>query len=464
MQCTPFFQMDIVGGEFDISESVPRSHGYTGEYAVGETVLTTEPIALVTREDDPSWSDFVNWVMLSLMYSENKGITQATVHTTNLLNTDGEVFGPEYASMFKKAVSVVGNYGEMYSRHLESLWPRHALNEINKGETALIMSLPFGNTRTVGESPPEDSTLTLIRRRGKLRCGVRPQFGFAHFNSTTGQWDGIEVDYCRAIAAAIFNGDYTKVDLIEVWSSDRFHALKNSEVDVLCRTSTATMQRDVYLPSVGSGFTFALTTFFDGLTFAGIPPYGSCADSVQPGECPDLKICVANGTTYVDRTYQLFSDEFVVIKRNIPAALQGLANGDCNAIGTAMKDLTNESIREFGGWEGEYEVGTHIYSNEPFTPLVRQDDPLFASLVYWVISATFYAEEQGITQAQSNKMPVLSLLGDNYFLMFRHVIEAVGNYGEIYERNLERFIPRSGANELNSAPYGPQLFVRPGLK
>ena len=258
----------LAGGQFEISERVVRTNGYTGNYTIGTTVLSKEPLALTTRDDDPTWSDFVNWVLLSLMFAEEKQITQTGAFALRTTNA----FGPQFSGMFVNAVSAVGNFGEMYARHLETLLPRQPINMINEGNSALIYAHPFGDASTLGRATPSDSTLELIRRRGWLRCGVRRLVGFAEFDTLTQEWSGLDVDFCRAISAAIFNGRFNNIDFIEVSATERFVSLNTFVVDVLCRTTTATFERDVLIPSVGTGFSFSQTTLYDGLAFGGIPP------------------------------------------------------------------------------------------------------------------------------------------------------------------------------------------------
>lgn len=168
-------------------------------------------------------------------------------------------------------------------------------------------------------------------------------------------------------------------------------------------------------------------------------------------------------TTSIEIVRRFFDESFIVPCESIDRALQGLVRGDCNAVAGDRSGLTRRNIREVGLWNGNYSLGEGRFSKEPLTPLTRQDDPLFSSFVQWVVAALFYAEEQGITQATASNMPTVSLFGNKYFAMFRRVVEAVGNYGEMYERNLGSELPRSGANQLNVFPFGPQLFVRPGF-
>ena len=257
----------LAGGQFEISEQLVRTNGYVGNYTIATVVLSKEPLALTTRDDDPAWSDFVNSVLQSLMFAEEKQITQRSAFA--LRTTDA--FGSQFSGMFVNVVSTVGNYGEMYQRHLEPLLPRQPVNRINEGDSPLMYAHPFGHVSTLGMTPPKDCTLELIRQRGWLRCGVRRLLGFAEFDTLTQEWSGLDVDFCRAISAAIFNGRTSNVSLIEVSTTERFEALDIHAVDVLFRT-TATLERDIGNPPVRSGFTFSQATLYDGLAFGGMPP------------------------------------------------------------------------------------------------------------------------------------------------------------------------------------------------
>lgn len=164
------------------------------------------------------------------------------------------------------------------------------------------------------------------------------------------------------------------------------------------------------------------------------------------------------------RVSELFDGRVIVPLRNTTAALQGLARGQCNVVASDSTSLSRQNIRTVGQWEGPYEVGRKRFSREPLTPMVRQDDPHFAAMVTWIVSATFHAEERGITQRTASLMPLVSLFGNSVYRgMLRQAIAAVGNFGEIYERNLGEISPRSGANQLNVYPFGPQISVMPGF-
>ena len=189
--------------------------------------------------------------------------------------------------------------------------------------------------------------------------------------------------------------------------------------------------------------------------------FGSCADRNDlVGECAALKICVDIGTTTIDVVRTQYQDQYIVPTNNKAEQFLKIANDECNAIAGDRSSLIETVIRGFG-YGGPYELGSRTFSKEPLTVVTRQEDPIFSAFVYWVVEAMFYAEEQGITQATASEMPLVSLFGSQYTRMFERIIGAVGNYGEIYARNVDS--PRAGGNRLNSSPNGPQQFVPPGV-
>ena len=143
--------------------------------------------------------------------------------------------------------------------------------------------------------------------------------------------------------------------------------------------------------------------------------------------------------------------------------IQGISEGACNAVAGGIMDVVPRSLREIGNYYGPYEVAGRRFTKDPFGLVTRQIDPQWTAFVYWIVSGTFYAEEQGITQTTSYRMPVINLFGPLYATFMRDVIGAVGSYGEIYKRNIENEIPRTGLHLLNDNPLGPQHFPLPGL-
>lgn len=449
----------MAGNQFDLMESVIRSKGYEGEYYVGSNIQSRDPLSLVTRDDDPVWSDFVNWIVEALITASERDFTLlSSLHSFEKT----PLFGREFSDMFVRALGSTGSYQELYDRHFTSLLPRSTLNDINAGGLPLLYSMPFGNTAVMGRAPQPGSMLATIVDRGYLRCGISLRAIFAI--NVTNEWYGFDVDYCRALAAAIF-GDPTKVTFTDLPASIRFIALNDGEVDVLSRLTTVTFARDVREPITGVGYSFARPNFYDGLSFGGVPPFATCADNLdwESEKCQDLRVCVSEGTTFFRIMNRLFPGRVVVPKATGALVAEGLALGDCNAISGGVMDVSRSNIRNVGGYTGDYETGKNRFSKDPLALVTRQDDIQWSTFVYWIVMAIVYAEEQDITSETAEKMPLLSLFGSDFVECLRNTIRGVGSYKEIYERNVEAEVARSNPNFLNRFPYGPQHFALPGL-
>jgi hypothetical protein len=176
----------IAGEQFDIAEAILRDRGYEGGYAYGLNIHSKEPLCMVSRSDDAQWSDFINWVLEALLAAEDEAISS---RTANLIGPT-DVFGETFPDVFRNAVKIVGNYGEIYRRNLEALLPRPVPDRINPGDSGLIYAFPFGSLEAVGEGPIAGGTLDAIMQRGHLRCGISRRVIFAQFNSTSQSWNG----------------------------------------------------------------------------------------------------------------------------------------------------------------------------------------------------------------------------------------------------------------------------------
>ncbi len=177
---------------------------------------------------------------------------------------------------------------------------------------------------------------------------------------------------------------------------------------------------------------------------------------------PDLKICVNKGTTAFDALTRLFIDHIIVPKANDQQVLDCLKNKDGNVIAANGFSTAHASVRE-RGYSGHYQTNTKLFSKDNLALVTRQDDPQWSSFVNWVVVATFYAEEQNLTQATYQDMPTTNLLGTEFTYMLQNVILAVGSHGEILARNAGDQYNISAINRLNTNPYGPQHYPPPGL-
>jgi ABC-type amino acid transport substrate-binding protein len=264
----------LVASGFQVAKNITRlfvTDKDLGNYATTSNLsaVKKEPAALVTRKDDVTWSDFVNWVVIGLLYSESKGYTRekTTTYPDVKYYYPWIEFGEQYSNMFLFTNMVVGHMGEIYNRNLEQYVPRETVNTINDGtDGGLIFSVPFGNTYNFGPEPGQNSTLQNIKGHNSLNCGVALEAIFAmkevsNNGSSADTYSGFDVDYCKALSAAIF-GDPDQVNYIDVSTGERFEALRNGTVDVLSRVTTITLHRDIM-------FTFSPPNFYDTILFGG---------------------------------------------------------------------------------------------------------------------------------------------------------------------------------------------------
>jgi general L-amino acid transport system substrate-binding protein len=316
-------------------------------------------------------------------------------------------------------------------------------------------------TATVATPAGFGETLTKIKDRGTLICGVNNQVPGFGFVDSAGAFTGFDIDFCKALAAAIFN-DVSKIEYRPVTAEQRFAALQSGEIDVLIRNTTWTLTRDT-----DNGGNFVATTFFDGQGI--MVPVSANITSLE--QLSGATICVQKGTT----TELNLADQMA--SRNLqytPAVFED-ANGTfaayaeerCDAVTTDKSGLV--SRRSVLPTPDDHVILDVTLSKEPLGPMVRQGDDQWFDIVQWTVFATMSSEEFGITAANVDDMiasdtrpEVRRLLGadENADLGAKlglskdwaaNAIKAVGNYGEIYDRNLgaetKTAIPR-GINNL----------------
>ena len=192
--------------------------------------------------------------------------------------------------------------------------------------------------------------------------------------------------------------------------------------------------------------------------------YAQCADrlDVTSFSCRDLRICVNQGTTFESRLGNLFPKRFIVPRQSGELLFEGLATGDCNALAGGVVDVSLTSIRN-AGFLGDYQTGSGRYSKDPLAIVTRQDDEQWSKFVFWIVTTIFGAEEEGITQATADQLPTVRLFGPLFFNVFKNAVGAVGNYAEIYDRNVDVDVPRGGLNKVNVFLSGPQHYPLPGV-
>ncbi len=303
-------------------------------------------------------------------------------------------------------------------------------------------------------------TLDAIKARGAVVCGVNT--GLAGFSAadSQGNWTGLDVDTCRAIAAAVL-GDGNKVKWVPLTAQQRFTALQSGEVDILARNTTWTLTRDASL-----GLSFTGVTYYDGQGFM-VPVKAKIKSAKQ---LKGATVCVQSGTTTeknltdFSRAYNLNMKPVVFEKQE--AATGAYFSGRCIAFTTDASGLASVRNKEAKDPK-EHVILPELISKEPLGPVVRRGDDEWFAIAKWVVFGLIEAEEYGITQANVEKMakesqdPVVmrivgtsedtgKLLGLDKDWMVR-AIKTTGNYGEIFERNVGPKTPIGlprGVNEL----------------
>jgi general L-amino acid transport system substrate-binding protein len=288
-------------------------------------------------------------------------------------------------------------------------------------------------------------TVDAIKARGQLICGVHT--GLAGFSAadSQGNWSGLDVDVCKAIAAALL-GDASKVKWVPLVAQQRFTALQSGEIDILSRNTTWTLTRDASL-----GMHFTNTTYYDGQGFM-VPAKGKVKNAKQ---LKGATVCVQSGTT-TEKNLTDFSranglNIKPVVFEKSEAAEGAYFAGRCQAYTTDASGLASVRNKQ-AKVPADHLILPDLISKEPLGPAVRRGDDEFFAIAKWVVFALIEAEEYGITQANVDALktktddPVVGrilggtedtgkLLGLDKDWAVR-AIKATGNYGEIFERNV----------------------------
>lgn len=312
-------------------------------------------------------------------------------------------------------------------------------------------------------------TLADVKAKGFIQCGVNS--GLAGFSAPDdkGEWTGLDVDFCRAVAAAVF-GDGTKVKFTPLSAKDRFTALQSGEVDILSRNTTWTINRDTAL-----GLNFAGVTYFDGQGFminsAKVPGVNSAL------QLSGASVCVQSGTTTELNLADYFKSNNLeynpVVFEKIEEVNAAYDSGRCDAYTTDQSGLY--AIRLTLASPADHVVLPEIISKEPLGPAVRQGDDKWFDIVKWTYYALLNAEELGITKANVEEMKnsanpeIKRILGTeaetkigtdlgltNDWVV--NIVKATGNYGEIFEANVGAGSPLKISRGINA------LWTKGGLQ
>jgi general L-amino acid transport system substrate-binding protein len=288
------------------------------------------------------------------------------------------------------------------------------------------------------------ATFDAVKARGELVCGVNTSlYGFS-YPDDKGVWRGLDVDMCRAVATAVFN-DPNKVKFVPLSAQARFTALQSGEIDLLSRNTTWTLMREA-----ANGLVFAPTTYYDGQGF--MVPKKLGVKSAK--ELSGATVCVQTGTT----TELNLADYFRANKMELkPVTIEKYEEvtaaylaGRCDAITSDVSQLASIRANDTPN-PADHVILPEVISKEPLAPSVRQGDDQWFDLVRWSVYATMQGEEFGLTSANvdkaltTNDPNVKRFLGitpglgaalgvDDKFAY--NIIKKVGNYGEIFDRNV----------------------------
>ena len=307
------------------------------------------------------------------------------------------------------------------------------------------------------------STLETVLARGSVIIGVNAVLpGFGALDTTTGEYTGFDVDYGRAIAAALG----VDVEFVPLTAGERLTALQTGQINVLLRNTTWTLTRD----SSDLGLNFVPTTFYDGQGFIVRKDSGITSIADMDG----VTVCVTSGTTTEGNVADAFREQELSFNAQVfadtEASFGAYDSGACDCYTSDKSQLA--SLRTTADVPSDHVILPDTISKEPLGPLTRHGDDEWFDIVKWVVFATFFAEEHGITQAnvstfESTNPEIMRFLGMEGGMGAKlgleedwaiNVILAVGNYGEIYDLHLGPFgldIPRAGS--LNA------LWTRGGL-
>ena len=301
-------------------------------------------------------------------------------------------------------------------------------------------------------------TLKAVKQRGHVICGVNPaRYGFAAADSK-GKWQGLDVDFCRAVAAAVF-GDADKVKFAPLSAVQRFPALQSGEVDMLSRTTTITLTRDAAL-----GFNFTQPTFYTGTGFM----VWKDSKVTKVTELDGASICVLPGSTTEKNIAALFKAKGMkytpVVIENPKELVGSYMSRRCDVLSMDQAGLPGHKKFDSKNPD-DHVILDGVFSKEPLAIAVRHGDDQWYDIAKWAVNATFDAEEEGVNQANVDKMlesndpNVQRLLGksgdlgkklglDNKWAY--NIIKQVGNYKDIYDRSFGEKSPFKLPRGLNA--------------
>jgi general L-amino acid transport system substrate-binding protein len=307
-----------------------------------------------------------------------------------------------------------------------------------------------------GAALASSPTLEAVRARGSLVCGVNEGLPGFSFVDERGAWSGFDVDFCRAIAAAIF-GNPNKVKLLPLSADARFQALADGKIDVLSRNSTWTMGRETEF-----GLTFVGVSYYDGQGF--MVPRALRVRSAL--ELDGAKVCAQSGTTTIDNLADFFAANHMMLQTvatsSTDDSIKKYDAGVCSVLTSDLSQLYALRLRL--SKPRDHLILADVISKEPLGPVVRQNDLQWIEIVRWALFAMLNGEELGVSSKtigqalRSQKPEVMRLVGTSGNFgeeiglsnaWAANVIRTVGNYGEVFERNLGARTPLAIPRGLN---------------
>ncbi|CAB9510407.1 Putative amino-acid ABC transporter-binding protein YhdW [Seminavis robusta] len=411
-----------------------ESSGYDGPYALSEGLFSFQPYAAATRKptwafrgnvtddyrlNDPHvWSEFVNWVINSLIAAEELNITQSTAYQFRQTNA----FGRDYQNMFRHAIAAVGNYGELYERTRQSTLPRAGMNMLNDGTTGLHYARSSGAVTDFGPDPYENGTISRILDRGRLICGIPMPLNFTSFNLTTGEMEPVRLPTLEQLQRQGMLPTYL----------DEILGTANIDIDY-CR---------------------------------------ALSSSVFMGETADVKTCSPEAHEFdlIPKPMPLPRLQLVLFESEADG-YKKLASGQVDVVAGHRMDILGDvqetTTRRGFTFSQPYFYGPTLSGHVTDANrclVTRQHDHQWSEFVQHIVLALFYAEENSCTQVRANQMPVVNRFGPSYKRLFRDAVFAVGNYAEVYARSVEPLHPRVGGPNMLNTESDPQFASLPGLR
>lgn len=302
------------------------------------------------------------------------------------------------------------------------------------------------------------ATLDEVKARGNLRCGVNGEVPGLSHRDQGGNWSGLDVDFCRGVAAAVL-GDAGKVDFVPLSPAERLDALREGRIDLLSRNTTWNLSRDL-----GHEMTFAGVLFFDGQGFMVRRDTGLMSSLELGGK----RVCALTDSTSPDNAQRYFTRHRMALELQtfdtLEVLKQAYLEGKCDALTTDQSQL--HSLRDGLEDPRTHRILPEIISKEPLSPAVRKGDARWLDIVRWTLFLLIDAEELGIGSANVERAAEQAKSEDVRLLLdtegrtaalldlepgwSRRVLGQVGNYAEIFDRNLGAQSPLKIKRGLNA--------------